>query len=218
MTSWPPGGVNRSAEHAAVRRMQIAAGLCQTGTMRTRPLIPILLFSLLLAACGGDEEVAGVASIESTTTTSTTVVGAVNGQEAEAAMLAFTACLRAEGVDVPDPSVDADGNPRFTQPPDLSAVTPDELNAAIEACRDELEQVTIGFIGTDLTGIEDALLEYAQCMRANGFDLPDPKLDFNFGGEGGFQGPFGEIDFNDPDFIAADEQCSQIIESLNING
>ncbi|MBK5267585.1 MAG: hypothetical protein JJE47_09135, partial [Acidimicrobiia bacterium] len=92
--------------------------------MRTRPLIPILLFSMLLAACGGDEQVTEVASIESTTTTSTTVVGAANGQEAEAAMLAFTACLRAEGVDVPDPSVDADGNPRFTQPPDLSAVTP----------------------------------------------------------------------------------------------
>jgi hypothetical protein len=186
--------------------------------MRKAPLIPILLFSLLLGACGGDETAAEVASIESTTTTSTTVVTDGGGQEAEIAMLAFTACLRQEGVDVPDPTVDADGNPRFTQPPDLSAVTPDELNAAVEACREELEQVTIGFIGTDLTGIEDALLEYARCMRANGFDLPDPKLDFDFGGEGGFQGPFGEIDFNDPDFIAADEQCSQIIENLNPNG
>lgn len=196
--------------------MQVAAEPCQTGFMRTRPVIPILLVSLLLAACGSDQQVAEVASIESTTTTSTTVVAdSGDAGQAEAAMLAFTGCLRAEGVDVPDPTVDADGNPRFTQPPDLSAVTPDELNAAVAACRDELDQVTIGFIGTDLTGIEDTLLEYARCMRENGFDLPDPKLDLNFGGPDGFQGPFGKIDFNDPDFIAADEQCASLIENLN---
>jgi len=174
-----------------------------------------MAFSLIVVACG-DQKTAEVATIESTTTTSTTL-GVTEGldNEAEVAMLAFTACLRGEGVDVPDPTVDADGNPRFTQPPDLSEVTPDELNAAVDACRDELEQVTIGFIGTDLTGIEDALLEYAQCMRSNGFDLPDPKLDLNFGGPDGFQGPFGEIDFNGPDFIAADAECADIIENLN---
>lgn len=183
--------------------------------MRSHLLILFLAFSFVLAACG-DEGTAEVASINSTTTTSTTVASAAaDDNQAEGAMLAFTACLRAEGVDVPDPTVDADGNPRFTQPPDLSEVTPDELNAAVEACREELEQVTIGFIGTDLTGIEDSLLEYAQCMRTNGFDLPDPKLDLNFGGPDGFQGPFGAIDFNDPDFIAADAECASIIENLN---
>lgn len=185
--------------------------------MRSQPIILLIVLSLLAGACG-EQTSADVASIESTTTTSTTVVASVDGNQAEVAMLAFTACLRDEGVDVPDPTVDADGNPRFTSPPDLSDVTPDELNAAVEACRDELEQVTIGFIGTDLTGIEDALLEYAQCMRANGFDMPDPKLDLNFGGPDGFQGPFGQIDFNDPDFIAADAECAQIIEELNPGG
>ena len=183
--------------------------------MRSHSLILFLAISFVLVACG-DDGTAQVASIDSTTTTSTTVASAAaDGNQAEVAMLAFTACLRAEGVDVPDPTVDADGNPRFTQPPDLSDVTPDDLNAAVGACRDELNQVTIGFIGTDLTGIEDSLLEYAQCMRTNGFDLPDPELDLNFGGPDGFQGPFGEIDFSDPDFIAADAECASIIENLN---
>lgn len=154
-----------------------------------------------------------MAAIDSTTTTTVAADQTVTN-DAEVAMLAFTACLRAEGVDVPDPTVDAEGNPRFTQPPDLSDVTPDKLNAAVAACRDELDQVTLGFLGTDLTGIEDTLLEYAGCMRANGFDMPDPKLDLDFGGSDGFQGPFGEIDFNDPDFVAADAVCAPIVENL----
>ncbi len=194
---------------------QVANQPCQTVVMRSQLVILLIALSLIVGACG-EQKTAEVATIDSTTTSSTTLsVTGADDNEAEVAMLAFTACLRDEGVDVPDPTVDADGNPRFTQPPDLSEITSDQLNAALDACRDELEQVTIGFIGTDLTGIEDAMLEYAQCMRANGFDLPDPKLDLNFGGPDGFQGPFGEIDFADPDFIAADAECAQIIEDLN---
>lgn len=180
----------------------------------------LVLFALLVVACGSDgaDDGEAIATLESTTTTeSVQPVDAETGgleNDTEAAFLAFTSCLRAEGIDVPDPTVDSEGNPQFTQPPDLSDITPDELNAALDACRDELEQVTLGFIGTDLTGLEDTLLEYAVCMRENGFDLPDPDLSFDLTGGDGFQGPFGDVDFNDPDFIAADEQCASIVESL----
>ena len=176
----------------------------------------ILTLFLLATACGADSgSDLTVASLASTTTSTTIAPGsAADANEVESAVLAFTACLRDAGVDVPDPTVDSEGNPRFSSPPDLSDVTPDELNEALGSCRDELNRVTIGVIGTDLTGIEDTLLEYAQCMRQNGFDMPDPKLDFDFGSEGGFQGPFGQIDFNAPEFLAADEHCAPLLEGL----
>ena len=185
----------------------------QNCSMRSFAAILTALF--LLSACGESGADESVASLSSTTTSTTAAAtDSADANEVESAVLAFTACLREAGVDVPDPTVDSEGNPRFSAPPDLSDVTPDQLNEALGSCREELNRVTIGVIGTDLTGIEDTLLEYAQCMRQNGFDMPDPKLDLDFGSEGGFEGPFGQIDFDDPDFVAADEQCASIVEEL----
>lgn len=63
---------------------------------------------------------------------------------------------------------------------------------------------------------QEALLDYTECMRDEGIDLPDP----DFSGEGGggriLIGPDG-IDPDDPDFRAAQEKCSPILESLRQN-
>jgi hypothetical protein len=61
---------------------------------------------------------------------------------------------------------------------------------------------------------EDAMLEYAQCMRDNGVDMPDPE----FGDDGSVSiraggGPGEEPGgAEDPDFEAAEEECSPIME------
>lgn len=62
---------------------------------------------------------------------------------------------------------------------------------------------------------QDAMLEYAQCMRDNGVDMPDPE----FGDDGSVsihaapgQAGFNEEEGPDAVFEAADEECSPIME------
>jgi hypothetical protein len=92
---------------------------------------------------------------------------------------------------------------------------PSELREGFEACREHLEGVAQLVASIDRTEIEDRLLRYATCMREQGYDLPDP--DFDVGalnevpGSGDVpvaqSGPFGEIDEDDPAFVAANEAC-----------
>lgn len=61
--------------------------------------------------------------------------------------------------------------------------------------------------------IEDAMLEYAQCMRDNGVDMPDPEFDEN----GGVSMRAADPDTGegpDPEFEAADEACRPIMEDV----
>jgi hypothetical protein len=69
--------------------------------------------------------------------------------------------------------------------------------------------VTFGLSSEDLTGREDELLAFAECMSENGYDMPDP--DFSNNGHSG-AGPFGDaIDTDDPDFKAAVGSCEGIV-------
>jgi hypothetical protein len=94
------------------------------------------------------------------------------------------------------------------------------MQAAFEACQDDLEGIAFGPGSVDLTEVEDTLVEFSACMRDNGYDMPDPDLS-NFGsggtgggGEGG--GPFGgELDRSDPDFISAMGECQYLFENLS---
>ena len=138
----------------------------------------------------------------------------------EERLLRFADCMRDNGVDFPDPVVEADGTVKFGFRPGAGGAgaaqdlgrDPD-LPAAREACEDLLEGLSFGpgSGNFDTTELQDTLLEFAQCMRDNGVDMGDPDLsDFGPGGnrddgEGG--GPFGGIDFEDPDVAAALEVC-----------
>lgn len=69
----------------------------------------------------------------------------------------------------------------------------------------------------DSQEFQDAALEYAQCMRDNGIDMPDPEFDGEGGvrigagsGPGGAGGPGGGPD--DEEFQAADDECQPIME------
>jgi hypothetical protein len=68
-----------------------------------------------------------------------------------------------------------------------------------------------GMSSEEQAEFEDAMLEYAQCMRDHGVDMPDPE----FNGEGGVMigggpgtGPAPDSD----EFEEADEACQPIIE------
>ncbi len=186
--------------------------------MPKRFAIIILGFAILVAACGGDDDSSQVASLENETTTTVADGSASAAETTEQAVLELTACLRDNGLDIEDPGVDADGNVDFGDFGDFSDIDQEVAEQALNECREYLEGVTLGFQNFDLTSIEDGLLDYAECMRSNGYDLPDPNFDLNafFGDNGGEgpQGPFGELDPSDPAFAAANAECEYILTQL----
>ena len=177
-----------------------------------RRFIPVLLaLTLIAAAYGGSssDSAAGVASLADTDTTIgiDTNVDDTETVDAEEALFAFAQCLRDNGVDVEDPTVDANGNLRIgglRGAPDDPNFDRETVVAARDACSELLSGIAQGFDRGDRTEIEDTLLQYAACMRENGFeDMPDPDFSNLQPGQGG---PF-DIDRDDPAFQAANEVC-----------
>lgn len=144
-----------------------------------------------LGACGGggDDSSDGVASLGAgdAVSTETTVVG-----DDQDRILAYTACLREQGLDVADPTFDADGNldGGFFGPD--SGVDPrsEEFQAAQEACGSLIEGLTLGGPGGgnfDPEAMQQATLAYTECLRDEGLEVDD--LDFSGqGGPGGGDG------------------------------
>ncbi len=183
-----------------------------------------LVAGLVFAACGGSVDSAdGVASLEEVTdaepTTETTVAEEVDQEQA---VLDLVQCLRDEGLDVADPEVDADGNVNLRglfRQAEEAQLDPDAVDAAMEACSDLLEGVQLGLAQDfDFTEIQDQLLEFAACMRDNGYDMPDPDLTTFGQGPGGGGGPFRDLDQDDPDFQAALEACQDTLPGFGQGG
>jgi len=199
---------------------------------RRAVLVPVLglLLAVTLAACGsGGGEEDGVATLAQGEN------GAADGEEevptdpAERA-LAFAECMRENGVpDFPDPELDADGNPLFKlerradsgsagseQAPDgegpakPEVMEPDgAMQQAMEACADLSPRGEIS--PEDQAAMEDAMLEFAQCMRDHGIDMPDP----DFSGDGAVMQEFGgSINPDDPRFQEAQEACQGTLGDL----
>jgi len=184
-----------------------------------RVLITIMALGLLVAACSSADN-DGVASLSGTDTTIVDDADIDTSADDEEILLEFAACMRENGVEgFEDPTLDADGVPQFN----LRGGEDDRetTRAAFEACQDHLEGLAFGPGSIDLTEVEDTLVEFAACMRDNGYDMPDPDLaSFANRGEGGpGGGPFGgELDPDDPDFIAALAECEHIFENLPFVG
>ena len=201
--------------------------------MKLRLFVLLGAFALLVTACGGSGDAAdGVATLESPDgemLLQDATPGVVEDVDAEEAMMALAACLREQGLDIEDPTVDADGNVQFGAfrggGEDGEPVADrEEMRAAMEVCQTELDGVALGFGGRqdlDQTEMQDTMLEWAACMRDNGYDVADPDLS-SLGGEPGAGdgggGPFADIDPDDPDFIAAQEACGDIFGGLPVPG
>jgi len=184
--------------------------------VRRTMMVLMLALGLLAAACSGSDSDSGVASLETTPESvqneqqPSDEAAAEEPASDEEAILAFAACLRDEGLDVEDPTVDADGNLRPPRPRDIGELDREMMRTAMEACSEYLENVAFGLDGEDQTERQDQLLEYASCMRDNGYDMPDPDFSTmgNPGQSGG--GPFGALDRDDPAFQTAQEACADI--------
>ena len=146
----------------------------------------------------------------------------------EQAMLDFAACMRSHGVDMPDPEVDENGGVMIQIGSGDDQGPQDNMQEAMEDCQDKMPRgpVTRDGGGFDPTEMQDEMLEFAQCMRSHGVDMPDPDFDENGRladsesvtvtapeGEDGptavLSGPFGVLEMNDPATIEAFEACSE---------
>jgi len=196
--------------------------------MTRRLILLVAVLALVAAACAGsgDGDGSGVASlstIDSGGDNSATGVNSEAEVDAEEAMLNLTQCIRDQGIDIADPTVDSDGNPQLARPEFGENGPPEGFREAIQECAQYLEGVTLGRQGQDLDALQDTLVEYAACMRSNGYEMDDPDFS-NFGqpGEGGGPGQgggvLGDIDREDPDFIDAHEQCENILAGFGPGG
>src|SRR5215207_8567245 len=158
--------------------------------MRTRLLVAAVAATASLAACGATEE----------------PTSGADGREAanRKAMLDFARCMRANGVDMPDPKFEGG---RVTQRVGGPDTDPDAMRKADKACAKYREQIKAPEMSAeDKEKFRKAALEHARCMRKQGIDMPDPMFDE----DGGAQvriGPGTRIDPDDPKFKKAQEAC-----------
>ncbi|MFC9973220.1 hypothetical protein ACFVH6_20245 [Spirillospora sp. NPDC127200] len=122
------------------------------------------------SACGGGDGGGGVASVESGAAASGSASPTATLSK-EDAQLKFAQCMRENGVDVPDPgggdkqvAVGRQGKDRG------------KFERAVEKCRSYLEA---GGVIPDLKDpeVHDRFVKFAQCMRQQGIDVPDPAPD-----------------------------------------
>lgn len=182
--------------------------------MIRRTILFVAALALVVTACGGDEDTEGVATLESTTTvapvTETTTITEFSEEQA----LELSQCMRDQGLDFPDPTLDADGNLTMDElDMGLFGSTPEEVRAnlesALDACSEYLEGMSFGGGQMpDLVELQDTFLEFSNCMRENGYDMPDP--DFSGEGFGGLFEMGDNIDPNDPAFLEAMGACQSI--------
>lgn len=185
-----------------------------------RLLFLLIVMALVAAACGGSDG-DGVATLDESSTTTIAAKADLSAQEQDnVKLMAFSACMRDNGIgEFPDLVVAADGSVDFgNAEQQLEDIDQDEIEIAFDACADFLDGLSFapGGENFDFTEIQDTLLEFAICMRGNGYDLPDP--DFTNFDLGSGAGPFGEIDPTDPEFEEAFAACEDIFATLPFGG
>lgn len=166
-------------------------------------------------ACGGSDGGPGVASLDEATdtTTSADTRTELDEVDTEEAVLAFTECLRDEGLEIEDPTFDGGGGFDFTigrafrgGPGDGNGPN-EEFQAALDQCEGLLEGIAQQFERPDQSEIQDSLVAFADCMRGEGVDMADPDFSGLDEGPGGARLLFGDLDLDDPTVAAAFEMC-----------
>ena len=166
-----------------------------------------LALTLALTACGGGgDDRERVASLDG------------RGRQASGAptderkaMLAFARCMREHGVELPDPQA-GEGGAVIRPGAGPSSADAGEFQEAEKQCRKHLENVRPPELSEEQEeAMREASLKHARCMRAHGIDIPDPT----FGEEGGIARiPLDRVDFDDPDFQAAQKACEKHLRQL----
>ncbi|MEU6203222.1 hypothetical protein ABZ814_06505 [Micromonospora musae] len=165
--------------------------------MRRGLLALPLLLALGMAGCGGSGQEPAVATAGGGTGAAQPSAAPVAQLSDDERRLKFTACMRENGVEMPDPEAGSGLRLRFGKGTD-----PEKVQAAMEKCRQYLPN------GGEKLKLDPAQLEQARklaaCMRANGVpEFPDPQPD------GGLRLRLDELNVKAPEVRAAMEKCRQ---------
>jgi hypothetical protein len=159
---------------------------------------------VLLSACGGGDDGDAAAEVASLGTESAGVddgstppASSVPTDPAEA-QLAFAECMREHGIDMPDPGQSGGG---MVIQRDEGEAEQDEFEAAMAECERFLEGVRSEIADDPELQAEmrEQMLEFTECMREHGIDMPDPQ----FSDDGGFSVQIGSPDGDGPSSDAA---------------
>ena len=199
-------------------------------------LAVVVVMGLALVGCGGGSpDATGVASLQGEGAAGAADDDGGSGgdgdeatqEEIDDAMLAFAACMREHGIDMPDPTstgsassgggtmirIDGGGE----GPDGATRIDSDAFQEAHETCKSIMEDV-VGepepMDPEEEAKMRDQMLEFAQCMRDHGVDMPDPE----FSGDGGVSISIGsKLDgdtatpADQEEMEAAQEACGEIM-------
>lgn len=135
-----------------------------------RKLITAALLLVALAGCGSAESTDDVASAGGANSRS----GSPAPQSGDDGGLKYAKCMRENGIDIPDPEPG-----KF--PPVVDGPPDSKEHKALTACKQFLPN---GGEAEDISPEDlEKIREYAQCMRDNGVDMPDPEPDGTLTGD-----------------------------------
>jgi hypothetical protein len=163
-------------------------------------------FRVVLSVVGAAALVAALSACGSSSSTATAASSSSSSSSRYQARLNLAKCLRAHGLNVPDPS--PNGGPPAGGDGGFQAIRSNpKFQTAIQACQKFLGGA---FRFANLTPaqraqFQQAAVKFAQCMRAHNINVPDPSSN----GVGGF-GLFRDItpaERNSPAFQTAFTAC-----------
>jgi hypothetical protein len=167
--------------------------------------------AVVLSGCGGSAS-AGVASIDVGGAQTTPASNSSSPADREAALLKAAQCMRDSGVkDYPDPVVDSSGNVQRGQGGAQFNRNDPTVRKAFTACQSLFQAARPQFSPEQRQELQDALLAFAKCVRANGYNMPDPTFD---GTPGQGRGPFQGVNANDPAFRKARTACQDKLNGV----
>jgi len=158
-------------------------------------LFAILAILFLLSGCSRNEEPdRGVAKVDTSQAISITTQSnrqssgtAAKGQTDEEVVTEFTRCMRGAGFDIPDPELNADGTVNFEKLKESFDRDPKfdlqkkHSKKALDHCLIILAEATLSGKADKEDPIEtqDNMLAFAQCLRDQELDVPDPDFTGN---------------------------------------
>lgn len=177
--------------------------------MKTRTSLVAIAISALLLLLLSTMSAGQVATLRTPGPDANASEPPVEELDGEEAILAFVGCLRENGLDIPDPQFGAEGV-RFADPSVLLRIDlrSSEFLDAVEACQVYLAALQPEVDAEQRAEQNERLLAFAECMRREGVDLPDPDPIAGYT-IGSLRGPDGGliVDPFSADFVGASSVC-----------
>ena len=162
-----------------------------------------IIIMLFLACSSASSDVASIDTTEATRVAVQTSNDDSPIQTDEEKVLEFTQCIRDQGIEIQDATVDSDGNLQPPRPVEGAELNFQELRPAFEKCRESLDGMTFGRERVDVNELIDDLLELTECLRDAGFDADDPN-------QGNLREWRSQFEWEDPALQKAFEECGGV--------